>query len=171
MSSFRYLTCCLLILASLVKAPLLYAEDFNLRLERLSSLANQGVKGRLLLNNQELGITLENANTLIPIGSYTGIMRYASSKGFAQSANGQLSNTGDFLLEIAGVPGFTDILFHTGTQPHHSRGCILLGPAYRDDKGIGHLPEDHPLRKLRNYFYGSNQPNSSPITKINITII
>ncbi|HXT13096.1 MAG TPA: DUF5675 family protein [Candidatus Angelobacter sp.] len=43
-----------------------------------------------------------------------------------------MAHEGDFLVEITGVPGRTNILFHGGNQPKNSEGCILLGAVGKD---------------------------------------
>lgn len=99
-------------------------------------------------------------------------MRYNSGKNFAQSPLGLLSNKGDFLLEVSGVPGRTNILLHQGNAPYHSTGCILLGPVGKTPSGARIIPnEDHPLRILRIEFYGSEFPNSCPDKDISIVIL
>jgi hypothetical protein len=82
----------------------------------------------------------------------------------------------DFLLEVSGVKNSagkarTDIVFHGGTKPQHSKGCILLGPVSRDKNKVGTIGPDHPLRKLRLLFYGTDQPNQSPDKEISIVIL
>ena len=88
--------------------------------------------GKLSVNGQELGPCYENADKQIPAGAYGGVLRYTSQKYFVQSPGGKLGKTGDFLLEVARVPGRTDILFHAGNKAEHSMGCILCGPASTD---------------------------------------
>jgi hypothetical protein len=83
---------------------------------------------------------------------------------------GKLSTKGEFLLEASGVTGRTDILLHQGNAPKHSLGCILLGPAKRGPDGGVTIGSDHPLRKLRLAFYGTDDPVSCPNKNITITV-
>lgn len=132
------------------------------------------VPGHIYLNGKLLGSTLERTAVKVRAGDYAGVMRYSSSKHFAQGAHGAMGQSGDFLLEISGVRGHTDILLHTGNRPKHSDGCILLGPISstvgNDGKlhySVGH---DSPLRKLRLAYYGTDEPVMCPDRVITISI-
>ena len=125
---------------------------------------------RIFVNGKEIGPGLERVATKIAAGEYTGKMRYASSKGFAQGPFGGMAHTGDFLLEVSGVQGRTDILFHGGTRPIHSKGCILLGAVRREDGGGAATADDSTLRKLRLAFYGSEVPTSTPAVDIKVIV-
>ena len=57
--------------------------------------------------------TLENADYIIPAGTYTVCLTW--SPRFRRP-----------LPLVCGVPGRSAIRFHQGTRPEHSRGCILL---------------------------------------------
>lgn len=85
-----------------------------------------------------------------------------------------MSTKGDFLIEVSGVKGRTDILLHTGNQPKHSDGCICLGPILTKDTPDGKIysvSSDSPLRQLRLAFYGTDQPNASPDKTIAVSIV
>ncbi len=56
---------------------------------------------------------LENADYLIPLGCYSGIIR--NSPKFGKDAI------------YIDVPGRSGIMFHVGNSIHDSRGCVLLG--------------------------------------------
>ena len=86
------------------------------------------VPGQIWVNGQVIGRTYESVKYQILPGEYQGTLRYVSGKNFVQGPMGELGTTGDFLLEVSGVSGRTDILFHGGNKPYQSRGCILLGP-------------------------------------------
>jgi hypothetical protein len=129
------------------------------------------VTGTLFVDGQAIGKTYENSAFIIPAGVYPGYLRYSSGKNFVQQPFGRIAKTGDFLLEVGKVPHRSDILFHGGNKPAHSRGCILLGPVTKDP--TTHAPRlepDHPLRKLRRAFYGSEPPVSSPATQITVHV-
>ena len=63
----------------------------------------------------EAKTTLENANYIIPDGSYPVSITY--SPRFQKN-----------LPLIDKVPGRSGIRIHTGTQPEHSQGCVLVNP-------------------------------------------
>jgi len=129
------------------------------------------VTGTLTVNGQLLGKTYENAKLMIVGGRYPGYLRYVSGKNFVQGLFGNIAKAGDFLLEVGNVPGRTDILFHGGNKPHHSRGCVLLGPVGKDPKTHApHLEYDHPLRKLRRLFYGTETPVMTPDQSVTIQV-
>jgi hypothetical protein len=127
------------------------------------------VHGRLLVNGQDIGPCYENADRQIPAGTYNGVLRYKSAKNFVQSPGGKLGKSGDFLLEVSGVPKRTDILFHAGNKAEHSEGCILCGPATRDPK-TGEAFAPPSLRALRLRFYGTDTPAGTPSKKIVIEV-
>jgi hypothetical protein len=129
------------------------------------------VTGSLIVNSQVIGKTYENANRMISSGSFTGVLRYVSGHNFVQGPFGSIAHTGDFLLEVANVPGRTGILFHGGNKPAHSQGCILLGGVGKDPKTqVPHLEYDHPLRKLRRAFYGRENPVVTPDKNITVRV-
>jgi hypothetical protein len=129
------------------------------------------VTGTLTVDWQVVGKTYENAKLMIPAGHYPGYLRYVSGHNFVQGPFGTIAHTGDFLLEVGKVKGRTAILFHGGNKARHSRGCILLGAVGKDPKT--HLPfleHDHPLRKLRRLFYGTETPVLTPDKSVTIQV-
>ena len=144
--------------------------EFNLTIER-NRIDDGLIFGTISVNSVQIGNCFENEFYQIPAGSYKGLIRYNSGKGFVQNPFGGLGNKGDFLLEVSGVPGRTDILFHAGFRPWQSKGCILMGPVDRDIDSSAYLDEDHPLYKLRLIFYGTEEPVSCPDKSITIDII
>jgi len=125
--------------------------------------------GTIAVNGKVIGKTYENEALEIPPGSYVGVVRYASGKNFVQGPFGTLGHAGDFLLEVTGVNGRTNILLHGGNKPKHSTGCILLGPVSRSPSP--HVGDEHPLRKLRLAFYGTDTPVQCPDKQVSITVI
>jgi len=124
--------------------------------------------GTLYANGEMLGACFENDRKKIPKGKYNGVLRQSSGKNFVQGPGGKLGTSGDFLLEIAGVKDRTDILFHAGTKPEHSDGCILCGGAIQENS-TWKAPE--VLRKLRLLFFdGQDSPIMSPSKTITIEI-
>ena len=161
----------LLLSSTLVAVSVNAQQTFSIVIQRDSVKAGL-VYGDIYVNDEHkhIGRTYENDTFKINPGIYKGLMRYNSGKDFVQSPVGALSTKGDFLLEVSGVKGRTDILFHPGNKPHHSQGCILLGPANTGPDGAIYISENHPLRKLRLMFYGTDDPISSPNVKIQIEI-
>ncbi len=144
-------------------------SDFNI------SIVRKRVEGNLVycsisLNGELIGMAYENNTLKIQTGEYKGIMRYNSGKNFVQSSLGKMSKKGDFLIEASGVLGRTDILLHGGNAPQHSTGCIMLGPVEKRQDGTRLIDGNHPLRKLRIAFYGTDEPISCPNKNIVITV-
>lgn len=132
-----------------------------------------GVLGTLSVNGVPLGDVLENDAVRIKAGTYKGVMRYVSEKNFVQGPLGAMSETGDFLLEVSGVQGRTDLLIHTGTKPWHSEGCILAGAAKKTvvgGKEFVTINDDTTLKQLRLKFYGTDTPVQCPNKTIRFTI-
>jgi len=124
------------------------------------------------VNGQLIGKAYENAALKIAAGSYPGCLRYVSGHNFVQGPAGAMAQHGDFLFEVANVPGRSSMLFHGGNKAKHSRGCVLLGAVGKDPKTHhGVLSPEHPLRKLRLLFYGNDSPNASPAKSITIRVI
>lgn len=128
------------------------------------------VTGTLTIDGQESGTVYENDERKIPAGTYRGVIRTTSQKNFAQGPGGKLGKSGDFLLEIAGVLGRSDILFHAGNKKEHSEGCVLCGPAGKDPAtGAPLAPE--PLKKLRLAFFETDTPNATPNKHVEIVVL
>jgi hypothetical protein len=128
------------------------------------------VIGKLSVNGKEIGTCYENAEKKIPAGTYKGVLRTKSGKNFVQGPGGKLGKSGDFLLEVAGVPSRSDILFHPGNKKEHSEGCILCGPATKDPKTDA-LIAPGTLKKLRLAFYdGNDKPTATPDKAIRIEV-
>jgi len=82
-----------------------------------NSVDQLGIQGTLQLmykGKEHLTLnTLENIKYLLNDGNYTLIYEY--SPKFNKN-----------LWELYGTDGRTEIKFHQGNQPNHSRGCIIL---------------------------------------------
>ena len=138
-----------------------------------ATVTEPGVLGTLTVNGELLGDVLENDALKVAAGKYRGRMRYVSEKNFVQGPLQQMAEQGDFLLEIMGVKGKSNILVHSGTKPWHSEGCILAGAAVKktvNGKTTVHISSDSTLSKLRRKFYGTDTPKSCPDKRITITI-
>lgn len=165
-----------LLLVDLFLKNFSYSKDrFNITII-LEKVQNGLITGKIYVNNSLIGNAFENERYKIPVGEYKGYIRYISDRNRVQNPFGILAKQGDFYLEVANVKGLsgkdrTNILFHGGNKPEHSLGCILLGPVKKDKKtGTAYLDDDHPLRKLRLLFYGTDTPNMCPDKEISIEI-
>ena len=145
-------------------------RTFQIRIQRLYS-KDKLVTGSLAVNGELIGGTYENDDLKVPAGSYVGRLRYRSDHNFVQGPFGLMSKTGDFLVELVGAKDRTNILFHGGNKPKHSKGCVLLGPVVKDKAtNTGFVGGEHALRKLRLKFYGSETPVQCPSEHIFIQI-
>ena len=72
----------------------------------------KAVRGIMRAEGQEYA-TLENADYIIPVGTYE--VRVTYSPRFKR-----------MLPLVVQVPGRSGIRFHRGTRPEHSKGCILV---------------------------------------------
>lgn len=145
-------------------------DDFAILIERASRRRDL-VSGKIYVNGKLIGDTYENATLMIPTGTYVGLLRYWSGRNFVAGPFGTIGKEGDFLLEVGRVENRTHILLHGGNKPSQSAGCILLGAVSRDPTtGIPALKDDHPLRLLRQQFYGTDRPTSTPNKQITIEI-
>lgn len=150
------------------------AEKFDIVVRR-EACKDGLISGTVFVNGKPLGPCHENEKLCVQPGKYKGLLRYSSAAGHVTGPFGTIGKKGDFLLEISGVK-WTDgkkrshILFHGGTKPKHSKGCVLLGPVHRDGQGKRYLKPESVLRKLRLAFYGTETPNSTPNKQITITI-
>ena len=84
--------------------------------EKSQSFDNITLGTLWLNNNGEIRKirTLENEEKTFPPGKYK--LRFEYSPKFKTH-----------LWEFCGIKGRTEIKFHTGSRPEHSRGCPLLG--------------------------------------------
>ena len=90
-----------------------------IRLTR-TSRDGKAVRGLMRVGVQEVA-TLENADYIIPVGTYPVSVTY--SPRFQKN-----------LPLIDKVPGRSGIRIHTGTRPEHSQGCVLVNA--RDKEAI-----------------------------------
>ena len=81
---------------------------------RLTRISREGkaVRGSMRVNGRDIA-TLENADYIIPVGTYPVLVTF--SPRFKR-----------MLPMVMQVPGRSGIRFHRGTRPEHSKGCILV---------------------------------------------
>lgn len=110
----------------------------RLRLDRWMD-NGEATAGRLYVNDRFICYTLEDQHqdmkiageTRIPSGVYPIVPRR-----FGRFFDAYMERWGhDFVPELEGVPGFTDILIHTGNTDDHTAGCILVGKGFNDTQG------------------------------------
>lgn len=103
--------------------------------------------GLFLIDGKFYGYTLEDEfrhvaagekvmhETRIPEGNYKIELRTFGGH------HEKYSHRYDFhkgMLQIMDVPGFTDILIHTGNTDEHTSGCVLVGDLPTSRETIGH---------------------------------
>jgi hypothetical protein len=152
------------------------AGRFFIRVERQTSGVDaQGaaiVKGRLIVNGQDFGETVENPSYKLLPGTFEGAIRYVNQPDLVLGS-GVRSTIGDLLVTIdraLGPAGRADILFRSGDLSSQATGSILLGPAVHGSAGDRILPPSHPLYKMRVALYGSATPTTYPDRPATITI-
>ena len=84
---------------------------------RLTRISREGkaVRGKMRVNGRDIA-TLENADYIIPVGTYPVLVTF--SPRFQRN-----------LPLIGNVPSRSGIRIHRGTKPEHSKGCILVSAA------------------------------------------
>ena len=93
----------------------------NLELLREKETANGGILGRLYVDGQFFGYTLENAAAAIPAGIFSMFARFSPKfNSFKASID---------------VPGREYIMFHGGNTPGDSAGCVLVARSQDADAG------------------------------------
>jgi hypothetical protein len=152
------------------------AERLYIRVERQASGVDiEGapiVKGRLIINGQDLGETVENPSYKLEPGTFDGAIRYVFQRDLLLGSGVQ-ATIGDVLVAIDQAQGSArraDILFQSGNLSSQAKGSILLGPAFRGSAGDLLLPPSHPLYKMRVALYGSATPAIHPDRPATITI-
>ncbi len=87
----------------------------------LTRISQEGkaVRGKMRVNGRDIA-TLENADHIIPVGTYPVSVTF--SPRFKR-----------MLPLVEQVPGRSGIRFHRGTKPEHSKGCILVSAAMEQE--------------------------------------
>lgn len=135
-------------------------ENFELAVERKLS-SNNCTMGYLVANGEVICYTLElpwkdNLNNIscIPVGSYKGILRYDKKDGWR--------------IQLENVPNRTGVQIHMGNYTTQIEGCILVGT----DAKIENCTVLNSLTayaKLKEAFYNTDNPNSTPNKNITVT--
>lgn len=109
-----------------------------LRLVRISSGVDSTL-GALYIDGKFVCFTLEDemrevkvpGETRIPAGTYD--LRLRGWGGFHQRYLGRFAEIHEGMLELVGVPKFTDILIHCGNNDDHTAGCLLVGDGIHEN--------------------------------------
>ena len=83
----------------------------TIHLKRVSQ-EGKAVRGSMRVNGRDIA-TLENADYIIPVGTYPVSVTF--SPRFKR-----------MLPLVVQVPGRSGIRIHRGTKPEHSKGCVLV---------------------------------------------
>jgi hypothetical protein len=110
----------------------------NLKLLRLSS-GSESTLGALYADGKFVCFTLEDqhqpvkvaSETRIPKGTYQ--LRLRGWGGFNQRYLARFAEIHEGMIEVVGVPGFTDILIHCGNNDDHTAGCLLVGDGIHEN--------------------------------------
>lgn len=117
--------------------------------------------GYLIANGEVICYTLElpwkdNSNFISCIlpGSYNGILRYDKPDGWR--------------IQLENVPNRTAVQIHIGNYTKDTEGCILVGTgAKTEDCSVQN--SSLAYSKLKEAFYGTSTPNSTPNKTINVS--
>ncbi len=101
---------------------------FTLSVERNMTCLDQSTIGRLIIDGQEVGRTLElpwrnneTSVSRIPPGTYAASMRTDGARGWR--------------VELADVRDRKKVQMHIGNYARETEGCILVGDNVTEDKG------------------------------------
>ena len=135
-------------------------EIFDLTIERKMT-SNNCTMGYLVADGEVICYTLElpwedNSNFISCIlpGTYNGILRYDKTDGWR--------------IQLEDVPNRTAVQIHIGNYTKDTKGCILVGTgAKTDDCSVQNSILAYS--KLKEAFYGTSTPNSTPNKTITIS--
>lgn len=122
----------------------------KLKLLRFSS-GQDSTLGALYVGGKFVCFTIEDEHrdvkvpgeTRIPAGSYQ--LRLRGWGGFHNRYLGRFPDLHEGMLEIVGVPGFTDILLHCGNTDFDTAGCLLVGDGVHENVSTrGYLTASEP---------------------------
>lgn len=102
--------------------------------------------GALFIDDEWMCDTLEDQHqsvkksgeTRIPAGKYKVELKPLGTSRFDASAKKKLGHHHKGMLRLVEVPGFTEILIHTGNTEQHTAGCILVGLGVGKDENGHH---------------------------------
>lgn len=148
------------LLLTLVSATSYSQTDFQLTVERKLS-TNKCTMGYLVADGKAICYTLElpwkdNSNNIscIPTGTYKGILRYDKKDGWR--------------IQLDNVPNRTGVQIHMGNYTTQIEGCVLVGTEAKVDNCTV-VNSAAAYAKLKEAFYGTATPNSTPNKNIVVT--
>ena len=100
-----------------------------------ASKDGKAVRGSMRVNGRDIA-TLENADYIIPVGTYPVLVTF--SPRFKR-----------MLPLIGNVPGRSGIRIHRGTKPEHSKGCVLVSAAMEQEltaKWLASQASNEPIK-------------------------
>jgi Family of unknown function (DUF5675) len=119
--------------------------------------------GYLAVNGDIICYTLErpwNGNapliSSIPAGTYSAHVRYDHADAWR--------------IELDDVPDRPNVQIHVGNFVANSVGCILVGSGLNASDPCTVTGSNAAYTKLKNLFYGSDDPNSTPDKDISVEI-
>lgn len=80
----------------------------------------------------------KSGDTRIPAGKYKVELKPLGTSRFDASAKRNLGEYHKGMLRLVDVPGFSEILIHTGNTAKHTAGCILVGLGVGKDENGHH---------------------------------
>lgn len=97
-----------------------------------STISNISIDGEYVCHGLEDGFNDPKiaGETRIPEGIYEIKLRDFGGFHSRYSEAVWVKDIHKGMLEISDVPGFTDVLIHTGNTKNDTRGCLLLGRSY-----------------------------------------
>lgn len=117
--------------------------------------------GYLVADGKAICYTLElpwkdNSNNIscIPTGTYKGILRYDKKDGWR--------------IQLDNVPNRTGVQIHMGNYTTQIEGCVLVGTEAKVDNCTV-VNSAAAYAKLKEAFYGTATPNSTPNKNIVVT--
>ena len=138
------------------------ANATNLMIKRVSLNASS-TTGELYVDGKFVAHTLElpwknnrSYVSSIPDGTYSALLRYDKNDKWR--------------IQLEGVTGGrTGIQIHVGNYPSQIEGCVLVGNSVSNSKSSV-SESSSAYAALKNAFYGSPSPNSSPNKDITVTV-
>ncbi|MEC3875839.1 DUF5675 family protein [Chryseobacterium salviniae] len=135
-------------------------NDYEITIERKMS-SDKCTMGYLSINKKAVCYTLElpwenNAKNIscIPAGSYKGILRYDKSDGWR--------------IQLENVPDRDGVQIHMGNYTKQIKGCVLVGMK-ADTNECSVQQSASAYAKLKEAFYGTSAPVSTPNKNITVT--